>query len=94
MLSVPPEVIDPPDMADALPDDIDESEPESLEDMALDSLDVEEELELELLLWLLEAAVPPELPHAVMSSAIAPIPAMVAVVLLADVRNTRPTSVS
>lgn len=90
MLSVPPEDIDPPE-EDPPPEVM--AELESLA-MALDALDVEEELELELLLWLLEAAVPPELPHAVMSSAIAPIPAMVAVVLLADVRNTRPTSVS
>jgi len=34
------------------------------------------------------------LPHADRTSVIAPIPAMVAIALLADVRNTRPTSVS
>jgi hypothetical protein len=33
-------------------------------------------------------------PHAVMTNANAPIPAMVAIALLADVRDTRPTSVS
>ena len=53
-----------------------------------------EELELELELEELEA--PPELllPQAVMTSAKAPIPAMVAIALLAEVRDTRPTSVS
>jgi len=65
-------------------------------DGALELLELEpaelEPAELALEVGLVAAGV--LLPHAVMTSAIAPIPAMVAIALLADVRDTRPTSVS
>ncbi len=72
------------------PDDIIAEElPVSLDEAELDELLEELELELEL-----EPAVLLLLPQAVMTSAKAPIPAMVAIALLAEVRDTRPTSVS
>ena len=71
-------------------DDITEELAVSLDEAELDELLEELELELELL----DVAVLLLLPQAVMTSAKAPIPAMVAIALLAEVRDTRPTSVS
>jgi len=81
----------PPALDAALELALPELEPAELEPAELEPAELAP-AELALEVGLVAAGV--LLPHAVMTSAIAPIPAMVAIALLADVRDTRPTSVS